>query len=64
MLDVGDLLDYWKKDPPVHISVALFLGIGSGKGKADATTAGVKPDEADVQSLVAMFKPGSVARNG
>jgi hypothetical protein len=28
LLDFGELCSYWEKNPPVHIMVAAYLGIG------------------------------------
>lgn len=31
--DLASLTRYWKKYPPVHVSVALYLGFGKGESR-------------------------------
>jgi hypothetical protein len=33
LLDVEELTRYWIDHPPVHLTVAAYLGIGQGKGR-------------------------------
>lgn len=31
--DLASLTSYWKRYPPVHVSVALYLGLGKGEAR-------------------------------
>ena len=37
LLDVEELTRYWIDHPPVHLTVAAYLGIGQGKGRRTST---------------------------
>lgn len=49
--ELGALARYWKRNPPVHIAVAAYLGLG----KADAPKRSLSTG--DLQQVAGMFGP-------
>lgn len=56
-----DLFAYWAEVPPVHISVAMYLGIGrfSKSGKGSGPTA---PDKGSIGDLAAFVPTNTGAK--
>jgi hypothetical protein len=59
LLDVEELCDYWKDHPPVHISVAAYLGIGSdAPSRASANYRPAVANGAEVDPMIPMALMG------
>lgn len=62
LLEIEELTRYWVDHPPLHLMVAAYLGVGSGKGRqarpgpvaATGRGNGTKPD---VETLLAELGP-------
>jgi hypothetical protein len=54
LIEVQELLDYWRKHPPVHLLVAAALGCGGGSRQTDQ----------DFGALAALAPDGILAAKG
>jgi hypothetical protein len=60
LFDVEELIAYWAEQPPVHILVGAYLGVGKHRTRQTASARSVpgRAPPADLQDILAELGPG------